>query len=212
MQEQPKVKLSKERPEHYVNGREFFEAMKEYHGQYLESIEHGTEKPQVSNVIARAITQINNRLSNLYNFNGYTYKSEMISDGILKCLEKVHRFDPSVSENPFAFFTQISWQCFISRIKIEQHQSSVKAKMIREKMSDEFVEHGVDSDNEDSGNAFVEFLKDVDCFTDYTAQRIEKIKKEIHPSLVHRNKTAYKKKDVLEKEPKHDTDLSEFLE
>lgn len=182
----------------YVNGKELTAELVIYHAAYLKSIELGEEKPQVSEVIGNAFIQIATRLSNSHNFIGYTYRDEMIGDGIIKCLKKVHRFDPAISENSFAFFSQVCWNAAITRIKEEQKESSVKARMIREKMSSEFVAHGVDSDNDDGSNAFVEFLKENDSFVDYIDLKKQQIiNAQPQPeSMKHRNKTAYVKKAV----------------
>ena len=180
----------------YVNGKELTDALRVYHAAYKLSVENGEEKPQVSEVIGGAFIQIATRLSNSYNFIGYTYREEMIGDGIVKCLNKVHRFDPNISENSFAFFSQICWNAAINRIKDEQDESSVKARMIREKMSSEFVAHGVDSDNDDGSNAFVEFLKENDSYVDYIDLKKQKIMNIQLDSMKHRNKTAYIKKSV----------------
>src|SRR2546426_98864 len=119
----------------YVNGKEMYAELVEYHKAYKLSLERGEEKPQVSTKLASAFIQIATRLSNSFNFIGYTYKDEFIGDGIIKCLNKVHCFDPAISEQAFAFFTQICWNEAIKRIKFEQYESSVKAKVIRECMS-----------------------------------------------------------------------------
>ena len=196
----------------YINGKTFFAELAIYHAQYVLSIKEDTEKPQISDAIAHAIMQICTRLSNSFNFIGYTYKDEMISDAIFKCFAKVHRFDPAISENAFAFFTQCAYNAFINRIKLEQKESSVKARIIREKMSSEFVAHGVDSDADDGSNAFVEFLKENDSFVDYIDQRKQKAQSVIPDSLKHRNKTAYFKKEVVEQELFEEFDLSVFEE
>lgn len=178
----------------YVNGREFCDELKIYHASYLRSVELGEEKPQISDTISRAIIQICTRLSNSFNFINYTYKDEMIADAILKCYTKVHRFDPAISENAFAFFTQCAYNAYIHRIKIEQKESSIKAKTIREKLSSEFVAHGVDSDSDDGTNSFVEFLKENDAYIDYIEKSREVF---VADSLKHRNKTAYVKKEKV---------------
>jgi hypothetical protein len=192
----------------YINGKEFYEELKIYHAKYLESVTQGEDKPLLSDKIAFAIIQISTRLMNSYNFVNYTYRDEMISDAILKCLDKVHRFDPAISENAFAFFTQISWHAAITRIKVEQKESSVKARLIREKMSSEFVTHGVDSDNDDGGNSFVEFLKENDAFVDYIDLKKQASTNQ-HDSMKHRNKTPYVKK-AKEVVDDYYFDLSEF--
>lgn len=195
----------------YVNGKELTAELTIYHAAYVSSVELGEEKPQVSEVIGNAFIQIATRLSNSFNFIGYPYKEEMIGDGIIKCLNKVHRFDPSISENSFAFFTQICWNAAINRIKEEQKESSVKARMIREKMSSEFVAHGVDSDNDDGSNAFVEFLKENDSFVDYIDLKKQQILTAQPESSKHRNKTAYVKK-VVEVAKEEYFDLTMFEE
>lgn len=194
----------------YINGRELYEEMVIYHAEYLKSLEEGTDKPIPSETIGAAIIQIANRLMNSFRFTNYTYKDEMALDGIIKCLNKVHGFDPARSTNPFAYFTQICWNEALLRIKIEQHQSSVKARMIRHKMSSEFVEHGADFDVDDGSNAFVEFLKENDAYVDY--KELEKTKTETPNSLKHRNKTPYKKKGVEVVENVEEIDLFSFSE
>ena len=200
--------VKQERPVHYINGKDMYAELVTYHAEYLTSLELGLDKPQVSKKLAQCFIQIATRLCNSWNFSGYTYKDEMIADGIMKCLDKAHRFDPSVSEQSFSFFSQICWNSAINRIKLEQHQSSVKAKMIREKMSSEFVAHGVDSATDDDSNGFVEFLKSTDAYTDYHADRAEKAKATGY--VHHKNKTPYKTKEVLEKEVLPFSDLTSF--
>jgi DNA-directed RNA polymerase specialized sigma subunit len=192
----------------YVNGKEFFEELKVYRALCDQAKIDGLERPPITDKIASAIVRISNKLSNSWNFNGYTYKDEMVSDGILKCIEKIHNFDPQKGENGFAFATQIIFNAFINRIKLEQKEMSVRARMIKEKMSSEFVEHGASIDNEDTSNAFVQFLKDNEVFVDYIAEKKER-ETTVHPSLVHRNKSYTPKKSVDVQETA--VDLCEFV-
>lgn len=193
----------------YINGKEMYSELVIYNNQYLESIKNNEEKPQVSDKLCNSFIQIATRLSNSYNFVGYSYKEDMIGDAIEKCLKKVHCFDPNQSEQSFSFFTQICWNSFLLRIKKEQQQSSVKARLIRNKMSSEFVEHGADYDNENGDNGFVEFLKANDAFVDYVEQSKNAIKQ--HESTKHRNKTPYRKKaDNVSKEVIPEVDLTIF--
>jgi len=172
---------------HYVSNKELLVACTAYSAAYKDAKEKGTELPSVPHDIGSAIFRISTNLMNNYNFVGYTYRDEMISDAIVKCITKAHNFDQEKSDNPFAFFSQIAWNSAVERIKKENHQTSVKAKIVREKMSHEFVQHANSIDDSDTSNAFVEFLKENDALTDYYEEK----KKKIHPSLVHRNKTAY---------------------
>ena len=62
----------------------------------------------------------------------YTYREEMISDGIENCLQYIDRFDPAKSSNPFAYFTQIIYYAFVRRITKEKKQQMIKEKLLKE--------------------------------------------------------------------------------
>ena len=50
----------------------------------------------------------------------------MILDGIENCLRYADRFNPEKSDNPFAYFTQITYYSFVRRIKKEARQTETK--------------------------------------------------------------------------------------
>lgn len=196
----------------YVNGRELHDELCIYHELYKQSLIDKTDKPLISEKLGHAFLQIATRMMSRPNFSGYTYKDDMISDALIQCISKVHTYDPSRanidSPSGFGWSSQLIWNSAIGRIKKEQHQCSIKARLIRDKMSSEFVQHGVDSST-DGDNSFVEFLKDVDAYVDYNELREENAKKDIPNSMKHRNRTQYKKKETLEDIP--DIDLEEFF-
>jgi hypothetical protein len=115
---------------HYVDNKKFLEAMKDWREECREAEEMGEEKPRVSNYIGECFLKIANGLSFRPNFINYTYKQEMISDGIENCLQYLHNFNPDKSNNPFAYFTQIIYYAFIRRIQKEKKQTHVKHRMI----------------------------------------------------------------------------------
>ena len=67
-------------------------------------------------------------LSHKPNFINYSYRDEMISDGIENCLMYFANFDETKSKNPFAYFTQIIYYAFLRRIQKEKKQLYVKYK------------------------------------------------------------------------------------
>ena len=67
-------------------------------------------------------------LSHKPNFINYTYRDEMIADGIENCLMYFNNFNPDKSNNPFAYFTQIIYYAFLRRIMKEKKQLYVKYK------------------------------------------------------------------------------------
>jgi DNA-directed RNA polymerase specialized sigma subunit len=102
--------------------------MIEYKTKLNKALADGRPKPQVSNYIGQSILLICNNLAKKPNFSGYTYKQEMISDGIIDCISAVDNFDPDKTNNPFAYFTQIAWNAFIRRIQKEKKQTYIKHK------------------------------------------------------------------------------------
>ena len=80
--------------------------------------------------IAKKIFDIVNNFSYNYNFINYTYKDMMITEALWSCLRYCDRFNPSVSENPFAYFTQITYHSFIKVINGEKKITNIKKKLL----------------------------------------------------------------------------------
>jgi DNA-directed RNA polymerase specialized sigma subunit len=129
MEEKEKKIIPKQKP-HYVNNKKFLEAMTEYRELRIMAEETGKPRPQVTNYIGECYLKIANHLSYRPNFINYTYRDDMISDGIENCLQYMDNFDPEKSKNPFAYFTQIIYYAFIRRIQKEKKQYQIKQKMI----------------------------------------------------------------------------------
>ena len=112
----------------YVNNRDFLDALIQYKKDCTEAEEAGDELPRVPDYIGTCIYQIATRLATKPNFSGYTYKEDMISDGIENCLLYIRNFNPEKSQNPFAYFTQIIWYAFLRRIHKEKRQMYIRFK------------------------------------------------------------------------------------
>jgi len=101
--------------------------------------------PRVPNYIGECLYNIANRLSLKGNFVNYSYREEMISDGIENCLIYLNNFNPEKSDNPFAYFTQIIYFAFLRRIQKERKQLYVKHKVLeREVMHSGLIEQQTD--------------------------------------------------------------------
>ncbi len=185
---------------HYVNNKELYLVFKSYHPLLQEATKAGIPRPEIPEIISHAILQIARKLSNSHNFVSYSYKQEMISDGILKSFAKFHLFDPSKSDNPFSYITQICFNSFINRIKTEKKQTSIRARLISDKLSSDFVAK-LENEDKEVSNAFVDFLKDNEIFTDsFEEQKSAPKTGYNNPMFKHRNKTAYIKKEKVVKE------------
>ena len=130
---------------HYVDNKKFLQAMKDWKEHCKDAEEAGDESPQVTNYIGECFLKIANGLSYRPNFINYTYKQEMISDGIENCLQYIHNFNPEKSSNPFAYFTQIIYYAFIRRIQKEKKQAHVKHQLISKQEFIPFVTNPYDT-------------------------------------------------------------------
>ena len=123
-------KAKKQKSVHYVDNKEFLKAMIEFKEICNDSREKEIERPPVSNYIGECFLKIATHLSYKPNFINYTYREDMISDGIENCLQYVENFNPEKSKNPFAYFTQIIYYAFLRRIAKEKKQTHVRNKII----------------------------------------------------------------------------------
>ena len=115
---------------HYVDNKKFLEAMIEYRDKCVKAEKQKKKKPEVTNYIGECFLKIANHLSYRPNFINYTFRDDMISDGIENCLQYMDNFNPDKSNNPFAYFTQIIYYAFIRRIQKEKKQIQIKSKLI----------------------------------------------------------------------------------
>jgi hypothetical protein len=159
---------------HYVNNKDFYEAIV----KYKEKLEHQPDA-RIPDYIGVCIVRICERLSTKPNFVGYTFRDEMVADGVENCIKSVHLFKIDRTNNPFAYFTQIAWNAFLRRIALEKKEQYLKHKNIQHiylsgEMAD--MQHG------DSGASFQ--LKDNDVSNDIITKFEDKL-------------TKNKKKDII---------------
>ena len=154
MSEKIKAKLKP----HYVDNKKFLQAMVDWRLKVQKAEDKKRKKPVVTNYIGECFLKIANHLSYRPNFINYTYRDDMISDGIENCLQYMNNFNSEKSSNPFAYFTQIIYYAFIRRIQKEKKQQDVKAKLI----SNTGVELMMDSlvgDDAQYKNQMLDFLQ-----------------------------------------------------
>lgn len=149
----------KKKKPHYVNNKEFLAAMVEWKQMVKEAEENDDPKPQVPNYIGECFLKIANHLSYRPNFINYTYKDDMISDGIENCLQYMDNFDPEKSNNPFAYFTQIIYFAFVRRITKENKQSKIKEKLLASSNIEDFISLQTYEGEEEYQQQFLDYLE-----------------------------------------------------
>ena len=79
---------------HYVDNKKFLQAMIEHRTKVAKAEDKKRKAPMVTNYIGKCFVKIANHLSYRPNFINYTYRDDMISDGIENCLQYMRNFNP----------------------------------------------------------------------------------------------------------------------
>jgi len=178
---------------HYIDNEKFLNEIVEYKQLIREAENSGESKPEVPEYIAQCFILISESLSHRYNFINYTWKDEMVSDGIENCLLYVDNFDPNKSKNPFGYFTQIAYYAFVRRIDREKKQGYIKYKLIEDSgVMDTLVNYQEQDENEHVLGTYKEYLKSHSSYNDYYEK--EELKKE-RRRLQRKKKRQNTKKD-----------------
>ena len=160
---------------HYVNNAEMLNAVKLYKAALEEARANNTEDPRIPEYLGECILKIATNLSRKYNFVNYSYRDDMILDGIENCMQCMHSFDPTKSSNPFSYFTQVIYFAFLRRIAKEKKQSYIRGKLIQE-MAFESFEIQDHDDDVDFKNAYTAFIQSHSNFDDSFIKNKEKAK------------------------------------
>ena len=151
------ARRSTTKKEHYVDNKEFLAAMIEYKEKCEKAKKRKRKNPPVTNYIGECFLKIANHLSYRPNFINYTFRDDMISDGIENCLQYLDNFNPKKSNNPLAYFTQIIYYAFVRRIQKEKKQTTIKQKLIQDANYDDYALQP--GDDREFKNQFTEFLQ-----------------------------------------------------
>lgn len=203
--------MAKKKSVHYVNNAEFSNAVVEYVKTVKIAKEAGEELPIVTNYIADCFLKICEGLSHKGNFIGYTFREELVMDGVENCLKAIENYNIEAATrtgkpNAFGYFTQIVWFAFLRRIEKEKKQSDIKKKFISQAGIDSLAQVNPDD---------IEHQTVVMNFVDTLKSRIDKVKGFDDDLKKYKKVTKPKKprkKRVRKPVVKRDSDLGEFLE
>ena len=147
----------KRKPIYYVENKRFLQAMIVYLNACKAADAEGVQHPRIPDYIGECIFKIAQGLSHKGNFINYSYREEMIGDGIESCVKYIRSFNPEKSSNPFAYFTQILYNAYIHRIQKEKKQQYIKYKsmerhIIHDMQGDDYEFYSQQTDNTDAIN------------------------------------------------------------
>ena len=189
--------------EHYVDNKKFTQSVIDYTREVKKARAKNEPDPIVPDYIASCLLRMCEGLSHKSNFIRYTYREEMVMDGVENCLKALANYDGdaktrSGNPNAFGYFTQISWFAFLRRITKEKKQQELKLRFIAESGLDEFM---VDPDEDP------EVAKIVRNFVDELRRKIDDVKdKDQKFNTYRKQKIGNRKKKSL------DSDLTELFE
>lgn len=195
--------MSKKESVHYVKNADFSTAVVEYVTKVNEAKATGKPIPVVPRYIAECFLRISEGLSHKSNFIRYTYREEMVMDGVENCLKAIMNYDLNTATrtgkpNAFAYFTQIVWYAFLRRIAKEKKQQDIKLSYLAKAGIDGLIEGFDAADMNNIG---------VTNFVEQLRQRIDRVKD---------NDQAIKEYAKMEKKRRKsrslDSDLSDFLD
>ena len=154
-EEEPAKKIKPNQREHYVNNREFSKCIVEYVTSVKVAAIEAAEEPVPTEYIGLCLLKISEGLSRKQNFIRYTYREEMVMDGVENCLKAINNYNITVATrtgmpNAFAYFTQICYFAFLRRIAKEKKQQDIKALYIIHASIDSFANF---SDEESGGGS-----------------------------------------------------------
>ena len=132
--------------DYYISPKEFKESLQKFY-----------DSDVLTDDLAENVKKIAYGLSYNSNFINYTYKDDMISDGIENCLTAVEKFDPERGTNPFAYYTQITFFAFVRRIQKEKKQQATKYKLLENVDIDMILAHS--EGNEEFANSLIEMVR-----------------------------------------------------
>src|SRR6056300_197081 len=149
---------------HYVNNRDFSEAVMDYAISVRKANQENQTTPTVTDYIAKCFIRIAEGLSHRPNFVRYTYREEMVMDAVENCLRAINKYNIETATstgnpNAFSYFTHICYFAFIRRITKEKKQQDIKFKFIEKMGIEDFVAMGMDNEGAEETMAYVDTLR-----------------------------------------------------
>ena len=152
--------MAKRQNIHYVNNKEFSQAVVDYCTVLNQAKKDNKSLPVVPNYLAECFLKIAEGLSHKSNFIRYTYREEMVMDAVENCLKAIGNYNLEAATrtgnpNGFAYFTQISWYAFLRRIAKEKKQQDIKLKYMTSSGIEEYIVSDGDAQTNSVVGAFI---------------------------------------------------------
>lgn len=178
----------------YISNQKMYNELVKYYDKIAEAQKEEREEPPIPEYLGECFLLIAENLAKKPNFSSYTFKEDMIQDGVLTCVANITKFDPDRTNNPFSYFTQAIFYSFLQRIAKEKKQEYVKYKSIEKKYFSE--EMGVTNEL-DKGSFKTSDNNNLEVFDNY----LEFIEDYEDKFLPKKSRERKRKKDGFQKRP-----------
>lgn len=119
------------KPRAYINNIDLTAAVIQYQKDCKRALRNKLPQPPMPRYIGEAIMQICNRLTagKNFNFQSYSYRDELIADGIERCVYAISKFNAKKATcGAFSYLTTVAIHAAKKRINDEKKQNFVKHK------------------------------------------------------------------------------------
>lgn len=117
--------MGRKRSEYYIDKEELVREIKLYKKTSL-----------ISEELGKMLLLLAYRYANKFNFIGYSYKDEFISDAVLRMVDQLNKIDPYMENSqPFSYLTLTCHRCFVARINKEK-----KYQVLKERLKDKYFD------------------------------------------------------------------------
>lgn len=98
--------------------------------QLMEAIQEAKELGKLTNRLAKYIHLIAERYSYKPNWAGYSFREDMVAFAVANLCANWHKFDPTKSSNPFAFYTTAIYRSFLQCLADEKKQRDIRDTLL----------------------------------------------------------------------------------
>jgi hypothetical protein len=96
----------------------------------MEQIRISREKGGMTSLLGEYMMLLAERYSHNWNFAGYSFREDMVGFAVVNLCANWHKFDPSKSSNPFAFFTTAVYRSFLQYLSAEKKHREIRDALI----------------------------------------------------------------------------------
>lgn len=116
---------------HYVKeGGSFREVLRSHWHGDIETGHFSLQHGRTTDWLGQSYMELVNRYSSRANFRGYSYRDDMIGEGLIRLAENGLKFNEAKTDNPFAYLTMCVHNAFLRVLNLEKRQQAKRDDII----------------------------------------------------------------------------------